>query len=554
MFPKIIKFGAEGRSKIIEGVNILANSVKSTLGPQGRNVLIGNKGAQARFTKDGVSVAKEICIEDAILDTGAQIIREVALNTCNTAGDGTTTATVIAQNIINQGMGYIDEGYNPIELRRGMEIAVEVVESVLRDHSKPIGTDEEIADIATIAVNGDRELGKIIADTFKRVGAEGVITLEESASGKTESIIVEGLQLDKGYITPYFVTNYAKMTCELENPYILVYDKKISTLQPMISLIQSIVASNDPLLIIAEDVDSEALGMLVVNKKNGFKFAAIKMPSFGNHRIDLMSDMAVMTGATVVSEDSGIKLESIRKEMLGRAKKVIISQDKTTIIGGSGDKESIEKRCSYLRDELKAADEPKVKKELEERLAKLTNGIAIIKVGGDNDLDLKERKDRVEDAVHATRAALQEGILPGGGVALLNACNYLIALNHPHDNPPSHAICNGMYLIETAIKSPWNQILENAGKIPEEIFEKLSEYASSHEGNKFNLGYDALNFKFVDMIAAGIIDPTKVVITALKDAASIAGLLLTTEVILVEENEITLDTVQGPSNSIKVRV
>lgn len=552
MFPKIIKFGAEGRSKIIEGVNILANSVKSTLGPQGRNVLIGNKGAQARFTKDGVSVAKEICIEDALLDTGAQIIREVALNTCNTAGDGTTTATVIAQNIINQGMGFIDAGFNPIELRRGMEIAVEVIESFLREHSKPIATDEETINIATIAVNGDRELGKIIADTFKKVGSEGVITLEESVSGKTESIIVEGLQLDKGYITPHFVTNYAKMTCELENPYILVYDKKISTLQPATSLIHSIVASGEPLLIIAEDVDSEALGMLVVNKKAGFKFSAIKMPSFGNHRIDLMSDMAVMTGATVVSEDSGIKLESIRKDMLGRAKKVIISQDKTTIIGGAGDKESIEKRCSYLRDELKAADDSKLKKELEERLAKLTNGIAIIKVGGDNDLDLKERKDRVEDAVHATRAALQEGVLPGGGVALLNASTYLTSLHALHEkHSHSAAISNGMYLIETAIKSPWNQILENAGKIPEEIMEELEKH---NQANDFKCGYDALNFMFVDMIASGIIDPTKVVVTALKDAASIAGLLLTTEVILVEENEITLDTVQGPSNSIKVRV
>jgi chaperonin GroEL len=552
MFPKIIKFGSEGRSKIIEGVNILANSVKSTLGPQGRNVLIGNKGAQARFTKDGVSVAKEICIEDALLDTGAQIIREVALNTCNTAGDGTTTATVIAQNIINQGMGFINNGDNPIELRRGIEIAVNEIELFLRHNSKPIKIYEEIAHIATIAVNGDRELGIIIADTFVKVGSEGVITLEESVSGKTESIIVEGLQMDKGYITPHFVTNYAKMTCELDNPYILVYDKKISTFQPMTALIHSIVASNDPFLVIAEDVDSEALGMLVVNKKNGFKFAAIKMPSFGNHRIDLMSDMAVMTGATVISEDSGIKLESIRKEMLGRAKKVIISQDKTTIIGGAGEKDAIEKRCVYLRDEIKNADDTKVKKDLEERLAKLTNGIAIIKVGGENELDLKERKDRVEDAVHATRAALQEGILPGGGIALLRAAEYLNSLEDIYDfYKESPSILNGIYLIECAAKSPWNQILENAGKVPEEIREEIQ----GHEiGDKFECGYDAANFKIVDMIEAGIIDPTKVVLTALKDSASIARLLLTTEVILVEENEITLDTVQGPSNSIKVRV
>lgn len=552
MFPKIIKFGDEGRSKIIEGVNILANSVKSTLGPQGRNVLIGNKGSLARFTKDGVSVAKEICLEDAVLDTGAQIIREVSINTCNTAGDGTTTATVIAQNIINQGVGFIEEGYNPIELRRGIEIACEVVEIFLRSRSKTISTDEEVINIATIATNGDRELGEIIADTFKQVGKDGVITLEDSASGKTESIIVEGLQLDKGFITPYFVNNPAKMTCEFDNPYILVYDKKISTLQPMLSLLQSIVSSNDPLLIIAEDVDSEALGMLVVNKKNGFKFAAVKSPSMGNHRIDLISDMAIMTGAKICSEDSGIKLESIRKEMLGRAKKVIITQDKTTIIGGYGDKESLQKRCEYLKEEIKNPDNGKIKKHLEERLAKLTNGIAIIKVGGDNEMDLKERKDRVEDAVHATRAALQEGILPGGGIALLRASGNLESLDElheKHNHTPS--ICNGIYLIETALKAPWNQILENSGKIPEEIFEELETH---EKANEFDFGYDALNFEFVDMIKAGIIDPTKVVITALKDASSIAGLLLTTEVILVEENEITLDTVQSPSNSIKVRI
>jgi|SRR5882672_790351 len=552
MFPKIIKFGDEGRSKIIEGVNILANSVKATLGPQGRNVLIGNKGAQARFTKDGVSVAKEICLEDAILDTGAQIIREVALNTCNTAGDGTTTATVIAQIIINQGMGFITQGDNPVELRRGIEIAVNEMEMFLKHHSKQITTSEEICNIATIAVNGDRELGKIIADTFEKVGAEGAITLEESASGKTESKIVEGLQLDKGYISPYFVTNPAKMTCELENPYILVYDKKISTLQPMIALIQSIVASNDPLLIIAEDVDSEALGMMVLNKKNGFKFAAIKMPSFGDHRIDLISDMSIMTGATVCSQDSGINLESIRKEMLGRAKKVIITQDKTTIMGGEGNKDEIEKRCHYLREEIKKSEDQKAKKQLEERLAKLTNGIAIIKVGGENDLDMKERKDRVEDAVHATRAALQEGILPGGGVALLRASEHLLSLDDLHQfykNSPS--IMNGIYLVETAAKAPWQQILENAGKIPEEIMEELNSHERKSE---FELGYDALNFRIVDMIEAGIIDPTKVVMSALKDSASIAALLLTTQVILIEENEITLNTVNGPSNSIKVRV
>ncbi len=552
MFPKIIKFGDEGRSKIIEGVNILANAVKVTLGPQGKCALIGNKGSRARFTKDGVSVAKEICIEDALLDTGAQIIREVAINTCNAAGDGTTTATVIAQNIINQGMGYIEAGYNPLELRRGMELAVAEAEFFLRHNSEKIDIPQEIINIATIATNGDTELGEIIADTFQKVGKEGVITLEESTSGKTESIIVEGLQLDKGYISPYFVTNPPKMTCELDTPHILIYDRKISTLQPMMPLLQSIAASNESLLIIAEDVDSEALGMLVINKKNGFKFAAVKLPSSGNQRIDLISDLAIMTGAKVCSEDSGIKLESIQKHMLGQAKKIIITQDKTTIIGGYGGRKHVMERCDYLKKEIDNPDNLQIKKELEERLAKLTNGIAIIKVGGSNEMDLKEKKDRVEDAVHATRAALQEGVLPGGGIALLRASKHIENLDHVYkEYADNQAICNGIYLIETALKSPWNQILENAGKIPEEILEQLNDHIKSAE---FDFGYDALNFKFVNMVEAGIIDPAKVVVTALKDAASIAGLLLTTEVVIVEENEITLNTVQSPSNSIKVRV
>lgn len=555
MFPKIVLFGNESRSKMLEGINILANSVKSTLGPQGRNVVIAVKNKPIRFTKDGVSVAKEVCLEDAVKDTGVNIIKEVALNTCDKVGDGTTTATVIAQSIINQGMGFIENGFNPMQLKQGIEIATNEVEKYLRDNSVPISTDEEVVNIATIACNGDRELGELIADTFKKVSQDGVITLEESASGKTEVNIVEGLQLDKGFITPYFVTNPAKMTCELENPYILVYDKKISTLQPMLALLDSIVKSNESLLIIAEDVDSEALGMLVLNhKKNGFKLAAIKTPSFGNQRIDLINDLSVMTGSRVVSEDTGVKLEGIRKEMLGRAKKIIISQDKTTIIGGFGDPTQIKERCIYLENEIKSSENPKTKSELQERLAKLTNGIAVIKVGGIGDFDIKERKDRVEDAIHATRAALQEGILPGGGIALLNACihieNFEEFQNKYHDSS-NPAISHGIYLIESALKAPWNQILENAGLIPEEIFD---EFLKQREISQFQMGYDALNFKYVNMIESGIIDPTKVVITAFKDAASIAGLLLTTEVSLVEENEITLDTVGGSSNSIKVRV
>lgn len=555
MFPKIVLFGNESRIKMLEGINILADSVKSTLGPQGRNVVIAVKNKPIRFTKDGVSVAKEVCLEDAVQDTGVNIIKEVALNTCYKVGDGTTTATVIAQSIINQGMGFIENGFNPMDLKRGIDVAVKEVEKYLRDNSVSISTDDEVVNIATIACNGDRELGELIADTFKKVGKDGVVTLEESTSGKTEISIVEGLQLDKGFITPYFVTNPAKMTCELENTYILVYDKKISTLQPMLALLDSIVKANESLLIIAEDVDSEALGMLVLNhKKNGFKLAAIKTPSFGNQQIDLINDLSVMTGSRVVSEDTGIKLEGIRKEMLGRAKKIIIGQEKTTIVGGFGDPEQVKERCTYLENEIKSTDNPQTKTQFQERLAKLTNGIAVVKVGGIADFDIKERKDRVEDAIHATRAALQEGILPGGGIALLNSCIHLEKFEEFQDkyhNSSNPSISHGIYLIESALKSPWNQILENAGLIPEEIFDK---FLKQRETNQFQMGYDALNFKYVNMIDAGIIDPTKVVITAFKDAASIAGLLLTTEVALVEENEITLDTVGGPSNSIKVRV
>lgn len=547
MFPKIILFGNENRTKMLEGINILANSVKSTLGPQGRNVVIAVKNKPIRFTKDGVSVAKEVCLEDAVQETGVNIIKEVALNTCDTVGDGTTTATVIAQNIISQGTSYLENGHNPMDLKKGIDISIEFVEKYLREKSIDVSTDEEVINIAKIACNGDRELGELIASTFKKVGKEGVITLEESSSGKTEVTMTEGLQLDKGFISPYFVTNPAKMVCELENPYILVYDKKISTLQPMFPLLDSIVSSNDSLLIIAEDVDSEALASLVINhKKNGFKIAAIKSPSFGLQKVDLISDLSVMTGSKMASEDMGIKLEGIRKDMLGRAKKIIISAEKTIVVGGYGDQKEIQERCEYLRNEIESCDNPQIKNHLQERLARLTNGVAVVKVGGISDFDIKERKDRVEDAIHATRAALQEGILPGGGIALLNASNHLNSLDCEH-NPK---IAHGIYLIETALKAPWNQILENAGLIPEEIYEGLER----HSENSFRLGYDALNFQYVNMIDAGIIDPTKVVITAFKDAASIAGLLLTTEVALIEENEITLDTVQGSSSSIKVRV
>ena len=555
MFPKIIKFSGEGRTEINKGVNILANAVKSTLGPQGRNVLIGNKGMKVRFTKDGVSVAKEVCLYDEIQDAGVNIIREVSINTCNTVGDGTTTATVIAQNIINQGIEYIECGFNPVGMKAGLETALEKVISFLKFHAKEITSDEEIINIATIAANGDRSLGEIIADTFKKVGKDGVITLEDSASGKTESSIVEGLQMDKGFITPYFVTNFAKMTCELDDPYILIYDKKISTLQPMLPLLEAIARSNQSLLIIAEDVDHEALGTLVKNR-NVFKVAAIKSPSHGNQRIDLISDLSVMTGALVASEDTGVKLDGIHKEMLGRAKKIIITQDKTTIIGGYGDKDKVQARCDYLREEIENPDNVSIKNDLEQRLAKLTNGIAIIKIGGNNDLDIKERKDRVEDAVHATRAALMGGILPGGGISLLKASKYISSLeflnqidNHGKPKFYDASFTHGIYLLEQALKAPFNQILENAGIVPEEIIEKIDAGADILE-----FGYDASNFECVNMLEAGIIDPFEVVQTCLKDAVSIASLLLTTEVVMIEENEITLNSLQAPSNPYKIRM
>lgn len=561
MFPKIIKFGNEGRSEIVKGVNILADAVKSTLGPRGRNVLIGNTGMKSRFTKDGVSVAKEVCLYDEIPEAGVKVIREVAINTCDKVGDGTTTATVIAQNIINNGMHFITVGANSVALKSGMDKAVEKVLEFLKSHSKEISTHEEIINIATISANGDRNIGEIIADTFKKVGKDGVITLEESATGKTESIIVEGLQLDKGFITPYFVTNIAKMTCELDDPYILVYDQKISTLQTMLPLLESIGRANESLLIIAEDVDHEALGTLVLNnKKNSFKVAAIKSPSFGKQRHDLISDLSVISGAMDISEATGIKLDGIRKEMLGRAKKIIITQDKTTIIGGYGDKENIETRCNYLKQEINNPDSELDKKYLEERLAKLTNGVAIIKIGGNSDLEIKELKDRVEDAVHATRAALKGGILPGGATSLIKAYDYLSSIDFldqidGHGTPVMYdtSFAQGIYLVEKALLAPWNQILENAGTIPEEVLEEGKQIIRA-ENKGFNFGYDAVKFKWVDMIEAGIIDPTDVVTTALKDAVSIGGLLLMTDVIMIEENEITLSSLQAPSNPYKIRI
>lgn len=536
MYPKIIKFSNEARSELLKGINILADAVKVTLGPKGRNVVIGNKHQSVRITKDGVSVAKEIFLKEELPGIGAKMLKEVAIKTCDVVGDGTTTATVLAQSIINQGMQCIIDGQNPMEIKESIDSTVEKVIEFLRSKSIAITTPDEVFNIATIAANGDKEIGKIIADTFGKVGKDGVISLQESMSGKTESTISEGLQLDRGYISPYFVTNLSKMTAELENAYIFIYDKKISTLTAMIPLMESIINSGDSLLIIAEDVDSEALNMLVTNKmRKGHKFAAIRSPSFGLMRKELLNDLSVLTGAQVISEESGIKLNSVRKEMLGKADKIIISGDKTTIVGGKGEKALLDERCSYLRDQAEKTDNPEDKAHFEERLARLTNGIALIKVGGSTELEMKERKDRVEDAIHATRAALQEGILPGGGIALLRASLHLNEIG-------------GSSVIRNALEAPCRQILENAGV--EEI-EGIFNGLVNCKIKIFEAGFDARLGIFVNMIEMGIIDPTKVVITALQDAASIASLILTTEAVLVEENEISLSTFQG-ANEMKI--
>jgi len=545
MLPKHLAFGKEGREKILVGVNKIADAVKVTLGPKGRNVIIKNTHYPIRITKDGVSVAKEVELYDEFESVGAELIRQVAMKTCDIAGDGTTTATVLAQHIINEGMKAIEDGANPIELKRGIDMACTKTVKYLRDHSKIISNESEIEQIATISANGDVEIGKLIADTFIKVGKEGVITLEESVNGKTESRIVEGLELDKGLISPYFVTNPNKMICELDNPYILIFDNKIAGVAPIVPLVESIMRDGAALLIIAEDVESEALATLIINKmKHGLKICAIKCPSFGENRNDLLSDLSVVTGTQIVSEDKGMRLINVNRELLGKAKRVIVTAEKTTIVDGQGSKEDFDTRCQYLKEEISKAEDDYSKKRFEERYAKLTNGIAIIKVGGTTEFEMKERKDRVEDAVHATRAALQEGILPGGGIALLKAayhCFEIIGDNQRDE---------GCQILWQTVVKPFYQILSNAGLSADNIKTIIEDNLN---GSGFGIGYDAERGYIVDMIEQGIIDPTKVVITALQDASSIAGLFLTTEAVLIEENEITLNTIQNPSNPLKIR-
>jgi chaperonin GroEL len=550
MFPKLISYGSESREKLLKGIDALADAVKVTLGPNGRNAIIKNKNQRVRTTKDGVSVAREIELYDEYESLGAELLREVAIKTCDVSGDGTTTATVLAQDIIKSGMAYINNGSNPAKLKKGIDDAVQASIEYLRAKSIKITKPEEVISIATIAANGDKEVGKVIAETFDKVGSEGVIILEESISGKTESTLVEGFQINSGYISPYFITNNTKMICELENPYIILHDRTISTLQPMLRLLDSIVRANDSLLIIAQDVDSEALATLVINKaRHNYKIVAIKSPSFGEFRKDIIDDLLIMTGTKLISEETGIKLESVTKEMLGRAKKIIISQDKTTIVGGCGDKDKIQERCDFLKEKIEECKDSYYKSQFEERIGRLTNGIAVIRVGGMTELEIRERKDRVEDAVHATRAAMQEGILPGGGVSLIRARKEI------EENQYKTTFCdfsesNGFALALEALHTPIEQILTNGGMDPEEFSHVIDII---NQSDNFNYGYDAVNEEYVDMIEAGIIDPTKVVITALKDAASIATLILSTEVVIVEENEITLSGIQAPGNPYNIR-
>jgi chaperonin GroEL len=525
MSAKEVKFNAEAREKMLQGVDILANAVKVTLGPKGRNVVLEKSFGAPRVTKDGVTVAKEIELEDKFENMGAQMLREVASKTSDVAGDGTTTATVLAQAIVREGAKSVAAGANPMDLKRGIDLAVNAVVAELKVKSKKLTTNDEVAQVGTVSANGDREIGRMLAEAMKRVGNEGVITVEEAKSLETGLEVVEGMQFDRGYVSPYFVTNADKMLVELEDPYILINEKKLSGLQPMLPLLESIVQSGKPLLIIAEEVEGEALATLVVNKlRGGLKVAAVKAPGFGDRRKAMLEDIATLTGGNVVSEDLGIKLENVTINMLGRAKKVTVDKDNTTIVDGAGKKADIEARIKQIKLQIEETTSDYDKEKLQERLAKLAGGVAVIKVGGATEAEVKERKDRVDDAMHATRAAVEEGILPGGGVALLRALKVLDGLNIENDDQKV-----GIRIVRKALEAPARQIASNAGEDGSVIVGKIVE------NPKYTWGYDAQTGTYGDLVANGIIDPTKVVRTALQDAASIAGLLITTEAMVAEK-------------------
>ena len=524
MAAKDVRFSADGRERMLRGVDILANAVKVTLGPKGRNVILDKSFGAPRITKDGVTVAKEIELQDKFENMGAQMVREVASKTNDVAGDGTTTATVLAQAIVKEGAKYVASGMNPMDLKRGVDLAVNEVVKDLRSRSKKIASSEEIAQVGTISANGDRSIGQMIAEAMKKVGNEGVITVEEARSLETELEVVEGMQFDRGYLSPYFVTNPDKMVAELEDPYILIHEKKLSSLQGMLPVLESVVQSGRPLLIIAEDVEGEALATLVVNKlRGGLKVAAVKAPGFGDRRKAMLEDLAIVTGGQVVSEDIGIKLENVKLDMLGTAKRVRISKDETTIIDGAGAKEAIQARVAQIKGQIEETTSDYDREKLQERLAKLAGGVAVIRVGGATEVEVKEKKDRVDDALNATRAAVEEGIVPGGGVALLRAKAAAETLQS--DNSEIRA---GIRIVLRALEAPLRQIAENSGVEGSIVVGKVLE------GNGYSFGFDAQTEEYKDLVKSGIIDPTKVVRTALQDAASVAGLLITTEAMVAE--------------------
>jgi len=527
MAAKEVRFSTDARARLLRGVDILAEAVKVTLGPKGRNVVIDKSFGAPRITKDGVTVAKEIELADKFENMGAQMVKEVASKASDQAGDGTTTATVLAQAIVREGSKAVAAGMNPMDLKRGIDLAVEAIVADLAKRSKKISSSGEIAQVGTISANGEADIGQMIAKAMEKVGNEGVITVEEAKSLETELDVVEGMQFDRGYLSPYFITNADKMTCELENPYILIHEKKLSGLQPLLPVLETVVQSGRPLLIVAEDVEGEALATLVVNKlRGGLKVAAVKAPGFGDRRKAMLEDIAILTNGQVISEDLGIKLENVTLAMLGSAKRVTIEKENTTVVDGGGKKKDIEARCTQIRAQIDETTSDYDREKLQERLAKLAGGVAVIRVGGATEIEVKERKDRVDDAMHATRAAVEEGIVPGGGVALLYAIKALSKVTPGNDDQRV-----GVEIVRKAIQVPARQIAENAGTDGSIVVGKLLESKDA------NWGFDAQTGEYADLVKRGIIDPTKVVRVALQNAASVAGLLITTEAMVAEKPE-----------------
>jgi chaperonin GroEL len=535
MSAKEVKFSAEAREKMLRGVDTLADAVKVTLGPKGRNVVIEKSFGAPRITKDGVTVAKEIELADKFENMGAQMVREVASKTNDLAGDGTTTATVLAQAIVREGARSVAAGMNPMDLKRGIDLAVEAVVEDLKSHARKVTKNDEIAQVGTISANGDREIGRYLAEAMEKVGNEGVITVEEAKSLTTELEVVEGMQFDRGFVSPYFVTNADKMRVELEDPYILIHEKKLSGLQAMLPVLEAVVKTGKPLLIVAEEIEGEALATLVVNRlRGGLKVAAVKAPGFGDRRKAMLEDIAILTGGTMIAEDLGIKLENVTLQMLGRAKKVTVDKENTTIVEGAGSKTGIKSRIAQIKTQIEETTSDYDREKLQERLAKLAGGVAVIRVGGATEVEVKEKKDRVDDALHATRAAVEEGVLPGGGVALLRATRALSKVRTANDDQKA-----GVEIVRRAIQVPARQIAINAGEDGSLIAGRLLEK------DEYAWGYNAATGEYQDLVQAGVIDPAKVVRTALQDAASVASLLITTEALVAEAPKPSSTTPSG---------